>query len=407
MMFLIKMCVNYWIIRGEYAIKETNLYTNFYISKISKRQEISLQKQLFINELENRTEIEDLFMIKYLAVNQGRDGRSYLNIILSDKSGDLEARKWTDAENTAQSLARGGIALVSGKINVYQGRKQLVVNSIIPQADYKDFTPFLAKAENSGEQMMSELEKIVDGLSDVYIRDLLLAVLNDSDIRSRLLVWWAGKTIHHAYQSGLLEHILSCARLGLQLSKHYEVNESYVVAGAILHDLCKIYELTDGPIVDYTEEGKLVGHLVGGVELLDHFCGRIKGFPFQMKMHLKHILLSHHGVLEYGSPKLPQTSEAFLVHLIDMMDSKMNAVSEIKRTDSTVGRWSGFVKHLDRIIYKEELPTFNSYQENATEKTDSVPLAEKKTNPKKKNSAGPLTQTLADKLKDFNLKGES
>jgi 3'-5' exoribonuclease len=376
-----------------------------------------LEKQTFIKDLENKAEIDDLFMVKYLAVNQGRDGRSYLNIILSDKSGDLEARKWTDAEQTAQDLSRGAIARVQGKVNVFQGRKQLIISSIIVLSASERPTSldaFMAKSQNSGDQMLKELEELVQSLKDVYIRDLLLAVLNDPEIRERLLTWWAGKTIHHAYQSGLLEHILSCAKLSLQLAPHYGVNESYVVAGAVLHDLCKIYELTDGPVVDYTEEGKLVGHLVGGIELLDHFCGRIKGFPYGIKMHLKHILISHHGSHEYGSPKLPQTSEAYLVHLIDLMDSKMNSMSEVKRIDSTPGRWTGFVKHLDRIIYKDELPTFEHYIE-AGAVAEKVEIKAEKSEIKKNNSGskpnsrsqGPLTQSLADKLKDFNLKGES
>ena len=139
------------------------------------------------------------------------------------------------------------------------------------------------------------------------------------------------------------------------------MNENYVVAGCILHDLCKIYELTDGLNVEYTEEGKLVGHLVKGLEIVDRFSYRIKNFPHYTKMHLKHILLAHHGEYEYGSPKIPQTSEAFLVHLIDLMDSKMGTMEIIKKTDSQTGHWSGFVKHLDRIVYKGDLPFYPEY----------------------------------------------
>jgi 3'-5' exoribonuclease len=113
--------------------------------------------------------------------------------------------------------------------------------------------------------------------------------------------------------------------------------------------------------VEYTEEGKLVGHLVKGLEIVDRYSYKIKGFPHHMRMHLKHILLAHHGEYEYGSPKIPQTSEAFLVHLIDMMDSKMGTMEMIKKTDNATGHWSGYVKHLDRIVYKAELPFYPDY----------------------------------------------
>jgi len=217
------------------------------------------------------------------------------------------------------------------------------------------------KASVDPEVMFGKLLGIVDELQDVYIKDLLKNILGDAEIARRLKTWQAGKSIHHAYKSGLLEHILSCTTLGINLSTHYNVNENYVVAGCILHDLCKIYELSDGINVEYTEEGKLVGHLVKGLEIVDRFSYKIKDFPHQTKMHLKHILLSHHGEYEYGSPKIPQTSEAYLVHLIDLMDSKMNSLEMVKRLDSSTGHWSGFVKHLDRIVYKADLPFYDSY----------------------------------------------
>src|SRR5690606_11068578 len=153
--------------------------------------------------------------------------------------------------------------------------------------------------------------------------------------------------------SGLLKLVLSGANLAVTRSPIYQCNVNYVVAGAILHDICKIYELTDGMNVEYTEEGKLVGHLVKALEVVDRFSYRIENFPYNLKLHLKHILLSHHGEYQYGSPKIPQTSEAMLVHLIDLMDSKMNSFTASKRVDNTTGHWTSYVKHLDRIIFKD------------------------------------------------------
>jgi 3'-5' exoribonuclease len=245
--------------------------------------------------------------------------------------------------------------------------------------------------------MMEQLKSIVAELGDIYIRELLTKVLDDPEIQRRLKYWQAGKSIHHAYQSGLLEHVLSCAELSMQLSKRYQVNESYVVAGAILHDLCKIYELSSGLVVDYTEEGKLVGHLAKGLEIIDRYCSKIKGFPYSVKLHLKHIILAHHGHYEYGSPKLPQTREAMLVHLIDFLDSKMHSFQTIIETDKTPGHWSGYIKHLDRVVYKNELPTYSEYLS---------PSEDKKTNerpPKKKNHDSAPKNNLGKFLKDFKI----
>ena len=243
--------------------------------------------------------------------------------------------------------------------------------------------------------MYDELLTIVHSLEEVYIKELLITILNDFEIKRRLLVWQAGKSIHHAYQSGLLEHILSCTKLANFLSPHYNANRSYVVVGCILHDLCKIYELTEGPTVEYTEEGKLIGHLVKGLEVVDHYAAKIKDFPYAQKTHIKHILLSHHGEYEYGSPKIPHTSEAFLVHLIDLMDSKMSSVDQIKKNDNGTGHWSGMIKHLDRVIYKPELPTYSSFLEGETSTTSNIDVV--------KTSTKDLKQTLGSKLKDFKI----
>lgn len=339
----------------------------------------------FISDLSGKNEIESIFLIKIINVMEGKDGKKYFNIILADASGEMEARLWHYSSKVEAEISRGSFARVKGKLNFYQGKKQFIISSLVKlSSDQVNMDDFVMKAKVDPEVMFTELTKIVDGLDDVYIRDLLKNILSDQEIARRLKTWQAGKSIHHAYRSGLLEHILSCSQLGVSLSRHYQVNTNYVVAGCILHDLCKIYELTDGVNVEYTEEGKLVGHLVKGLEIVDRYSYRIKNFPYQLKLHLKHILLSHHGEYEYGSPKIPQTSEAYLVHLIDLMDSKMGSLDIIKKTDSSTGSWSGFVKHLDRIIYKSELPFYPEYvtDEEEKPKTNTAPRVKTEASPK-------------------------
>ena len=351
--------------------------------------------------LSAKDDVQTQFLVKYIAVATGKDGKNYLNLILADNSGEIESRKWQDAEATVNKIKSGDYVIVAGKVNAFQGRLQLIVSEIskLNEGQY-DLQDFIKKSSNAPEKMYDELLSVVNSLEEVYLKELLLSILNDLEIKRRLMLWQAGKSIHHAYQSGLLEHILSCTHLALFLSPHYKVNRSYVVAGCILHDLCKIYELTEGPTVDYTEEGKLIGHLVKGLEIVDHFAAKMNYFPYAQKTHLKHILLSHHGEYDYGSPKIPHTSEALLVHLIDHMDSKMSSVDQVKKNDNNTGNWSGMIKHLDRIIYKNELPSFTKYVENEEPTHDMKAPAQKTATASQSNN---LKTTLGSKLKDFKI----
>ncbi len=351
-----------------------------------------------ISDLVPKEDIESVYLVKHIALMEAKDGKKYLNIVFSDGTGDLEGRAWNNAEDIYNAVDKGNFVLAKGKINLFQGRKQIILKKYEKvEASELNMDDFVMKANTAPEIMFEELLKIVSRLDDVYIKELLQAVLDDPEIARRLKTWQAGKTIHHAYQSGLLEHVLSCATLAESMSKHYNVNGNYVVAGAIMHDLCKIYELTDGVNVEYTEEGKLVGQLVKALEIIDRYSYKIKDFPYQTKLHLKHIMLSHHGEYEYGSPKIPQTSEAMLVHLIDLMDSKMHTFETIKRMDNNSGHWSGFVKHLDRIVFKDELPHFTEKVSREEQKAKSAP--KKRTQKPQKD----IKQNLGSMLKDFKV----
>jgi 3'-5' exoribonuclease len=353
---------------------------------------------VFLADLKGKADIEGVYFIKFIALFEAKDGKKYINIVLSDSSGEIEGRIWHNGEEIAKHFKKSDFVLVKAKLNHYQGRRQLIISEIDPVEQNKvDLDLYVRKAKEKPELMYEKLEAIVSGLDDYYIRNLLQLVLKDKEITKRLLKWQAGKSIHHAYQSGLLEHILSCSELAVSLSGHFKVNKNYVVAGAILHDLCKIYELSDGLAVEYTEEGKLVGHLVKGLEVVDRFAYKIKNFPYHTKLHLKHILLSHHGQYEFGSPKVPLTKEAYLVHYIDLMDSKMNAIDTIKTQDAQTGHWSNYIKHLDRMVYKADLPFYG-------EPIDDADAAGSPKNRKGHVGQKDLKQNLGDLLKDIKVK---
>ncbi|MCK5882361.1 MAG: HD domain-containing protein [Bacteriovoracaceae bacterium] len=359
-----------------------------------------MDKKQYVTDLAPKGEVDSIFLVKYIAKMDSRDGKNYLNVILADSTGDVEARKWHGAEKVIEAVAKGDYVGVKGKVNLYQGRHQVIVSSITKLSpEDVQVEEFVPKSKTSPDIMFDELDGIIDSLNDVYIKDLLKAIVHDGEIQRRLKLWAAGKSIHHAYQGGLLEHILGCTKLAVSLCEFYPVNRNYVIAGTVLHDLCKIYELTDGAMVEYTEEGKLVGHLIGVVELFDRYAAKIPHFPHTVKLHLKHILVSHHGEYEYGSPKIPQTSEALLVHQIDLLDSKMHSFEAVKKQDKQPGHWSGYVKHLDRIVFKGELPTHKEYvkeDRKLSEKGESNTA-------KKSGPTGELKQNLGGLLKDFKV----
>lgn len=318
-------------------------------------------KTQYVADLKVKDQVKNPFIVKYINLMSSRDGKNYLNVILADKTGDLEARVWHGAREISERVGRGDFVFVLGKVNSYQGRKQLVIEKIDKtDSEDIDIDQFVAKSDKDPEGMYAELQGIVAGLDDYFLRTLLEKILQDQRVQRDFKVCPAGKTIHHPYRSGLLEHTLACTKLADFLAGFYGLNKNFVVAGTILHDLCKINEFNDELVVEYSDEGKLVGHLINSVELVNEFSKQIENFPGDTLMHLKHILISHHGHLEYGSPKLPQTSEAMLVHLIDLMDSKVNAFEVVKTTDTQPGAWTSFVRHLDRIVYKHELPTYKT-----------------------------------------------
>ena len=353
--------------------------------------------RLNVQDLKPKDNVVDVYLLKVITLQESKDGKKYLNIVLADATGDVEGRVWNHAEEIMKGVDRGDYVKCLGKVNFFQGRRQINITGL-EKVSQSSINPedFILKSRQDPERMYQELLTIVASMEDVYLKALLQNVLADEEIARRLKLWQAGKSVHHAYQSGLLEHILSSTILGEFLSRHYGVNRNYVIAGNILHDICKIYELSDGANVDYTEEGKLIGHLVKGVEIVDRFAYRIRGFPYAMKVHLKHILVAHHGEYEFGSPKLPSTSEAYLVHIIDMMDSKMNAFEMCKRLDSSSGNWTGYIKHLDRMVYKAELPFYDQWIEEESSLPTNPPAVSA---PKEKNFAKQeLKQNLGDLL---------
>ncbi|MEN9723949.1 MAG: hypothetical protein RJB38_1935 [Pseudomonadota bacterium] len=325
-----------------------------------------IEKSQFVKSLKDKDVVHSPFLVKYSAVATGKNGKPYMNLVLMDSTGELEARVWDDVAQYAGQVVRDAFVVVDGKVQSYQGRLQVVVAKMqILREDQVRVEEYLPRSHLNAEVLYRELLGYVDTMRDPYYRALAEAVLrDDADIVARIKRAPAAKSMHHAYPVGLLEHVLSITRVLDFLSGHYaqSLDRDLLFLGGFFHDIAKIWELSYERVTDYTDEGRLVGHLVMGVELVDRKIreleaqpGRLPGlFPEEKKLLVKHLILAHHGKLEYGSPVLPQCLEALVVHYIDDLDSKMNAIGKFMEGDQNPGPWTLLNRHYERFFYKGE-----------------------------------------------------
>ena len=326
------------------------------MSDAEKTTEITAK--VFVRDFSEKQTVNSVFLVRDKAYLVGKNGKPYISMFLSDASGSCDSRIWDNVDIFNETFQNGDIVRVKGQVQIFQGRKQFVVHRLEKaQPNEYNMDDFVTRSARPPEVMFAELLQLVEKMQDRNIRQLVLEVLNDSEVRARLLVSPAAKSIHHAYQGGLLEHILSICGLMTVLHAHYErfgteLKLDLLIFGAIFHDIGKIWELDIDQGISYTDKGKLIGHMVLAVELVEKKASRILGFPEELKDILKHIILSHHGKVEYGSPKLPMFLEAFLVAAIDDLDSKINTIDMFMRSERATGdRWSKYNQLFDRYFF--------------------------------------------------------
>lgn len=314
--------------------------------------------KIFVRDLQDKQSFTSHFLVRDKAVLTGKNGKTYISLNLSDSSGGLDARIWDNVESIGELFQSGDIVKVKGQIQLFQNRRQAIVHRLekAVSGEYS-MGDFLSSASRAPEDMMAELTQVAESLEDRSIRQLVLDVLTDPDVRTRLLRAPAAKTIHHAYVGGLLEHVLSICGIMKSMHSHYaaqgiQLRLDLLLFGAIFHDIGKIWELdsADGVGITYTDKGRLLGHMILAVELVEKKASRILGFPEETKDLLKHIILAHHGRLEYGSPKVPMFLEAFIVAAIDDLDSKINTIAMFLKSerDSQGEKWSRFNQLFER-----------------------------------------------------------
>ncbi len=314
------------------------------------------EKCIFIKDLKGNDVVRSTFLVQSKTMPMAKNGKPYLSLMLSDSTGVIDTRIWHDVETVGACFAEGDVVAVSAKTHVFQNRMQMVVSHIIPvPLSEVDPLAYLPRSAENLEEKFEQLLTIFEGLENPWIRQLGLALLKDPDIASRYKVCPAAKTIHHAFLGGLLVHSLQLIQLVEAILPHYQkLDRSILIFGAAFHDFGKIYELSYNHGFGYTDEGKLVGHIAIGVQLVDRKILGIAEFPKELEWQLKHIILSHHGRLEYGSPKRPHTVEAQLLHHLDDMDSKINSIQTMMEAEANDCRWTAHHKAYDNYYYKSD-----------------------------------------------------
>jgi len=310
-------------------------------------------KALYASNIQDNQAVDSLFLVS--AKNHGvtKGGNSYLVLKLLDRSGEIEGRVWDRADDLGRGFDKNDFVRVRGQALLYQGKVQIRVQDVMRvdenQIAAEDFLP---RSSFDPDVMLEALQTILREIKNPHLLALAESFFADNELMHLLKRAPGAKTIHHPFLSGLLEHTLSLLKLILKVVENYNgVDVDLLLMGGFLHDIGKVYEFSYERAVEYTDAGQLLGHLVMEVEMVDQKIASIPEFPPELAMLVKHMLVSHHGAYEFGSPKLPQTLEAVMLHSLDDLDGKIQAIQSLP--DKEPGsKWTAFHRAYGRSFYR-------------------------------------------------------
>jgi len=310
-------------------------------------------KKRFIADIKAGDRVDDVFVLAEKALSQKRDGNNFLNVIISDKTGDLKGVVWDNVDQIAAAVTSGDFVSIRGTVGEYRGALQLVVKGMDrcsrEAVDPKDFLPATSR---DIEGMFQRLVKMTESLTTPYLKELFDAFWKDEEFVRKFKTAPAAKKMHHAYIGGLLEHTLSMTSLADKVAGHYSgIDRDLLVAGAVLHDIGKTDEFEYQFKIDYTDEGRLLNHIVIGLKMVDDKLSEIEDVPEDQIFLLKHMMVSHHGTREFGSPEPPKTIEAVLLNYIDEIDSKVNGIRDFMASEDPNETWTSYHRLLERHFY--------------------------------------------------------
>jgi 3'-5' exoribonuclease len=332
-------------------------------------------KEIYVRDLQPNQIITSAFLVQAKDVRYKKTGEGYLSLSLSDKTGEVEAKVWENVEEISPLFERDDFIKVKGAVQIFRKKPQLTVHKVRRLDDKEvELGDFFPQSGRDSDEMWQELESVVAAIEDPHLRELLSKITSDPEIAPKLRLAPAAKTLHHAYIGGLLEHILSLCRVAKLVLQNYPgLNQDLVLAGVLLHDLGKIYELSYARSFGYTSDGQLLGHMILEIEILHRKLAEMPEFPRPMQTLLEHLIISHHGHYEFGSPKLPMFPEALLLHYIDDLDSKLQGMQMLIAKEAALeGDWTGFLPSLGRPLLKvakflENTPAEKAPEDNPSE----------------------------------------
>jgi 3'-5' exoribonuclease len=314
-------------------------------------------KSHYVSDLQDGQLVTTLFLVCEKGVRTSqRTGKSWLELALRDRTGSIPAKMWDNFEAIAKTFECDDVVLIRGRVKLYNGQKEMTLEQIVPsfERDY-ELSDFLAHTKFDVEKLFTDLRSAIAGAKTPWIKRLLEDVVNDPAIAPKIKRAPAAMTMHHAYIGGLLEHVVSLIGLGRGVTAQYpELDADLLLAGIVLHDIGKIDELSYVRGTDYTTQGRLLGHITIGALMVREKIKAIPDFPGPLAVLIEHLILSHHGSYEFGSPSLPQIREAVALNFLDDLDSKMAAMRATIERASGSGEWTDRNPALRRALLRTE-----------------------------------------------------
>jgi len=314
-------------------------------------------KEFFISDCsqqENKV-ITSSFVVVSKQVKPKKNGEPYLALTLGDRTGQIEAKMWDNVEEYLDAFEQDDFLKIKGLINKYKNRFQLTIHKLRRMQDSEiDFSDYLPKTTKDIGELWRALTEFVASFQNPHLKSLVELFMADPEIAERYRNAPAAKSLHHAYIGGLLDHVVSLFRSCDLICRNYpqQVNRDLLLTGAFLHDIGKIQELTYNRSFSYTTRGQLLGHMIIELEMLQAKIEKLPGFPAELKTLLEHLIISHHGQYDFGSPKLPMFPEALMLHYLDDLDSKMEAMrAHFAREAELEGPWTSYNASLGRPLF--------------------------------------------------------
>ncbi len=307
-------------------------------------------KTPFVSDLNSEQSITTFFLVHEKEIRNTREGKPYLRLELGDRSGTIEARMWDQFDVAAKGISRDDFVKVSARVEIYRNKPQLSLQQLrLAKPEEVDLADFLPHTKEDVGKLYTQLQEFAASIANPWLKNLVTGIISDPAIAAKYKRAPAAKVMHHAYLGGLLEHVIGLCGLAKQIAAHYpELDVDLLLTAAILHDVGKLDELCYERAIGYTVEGQLLGHIMMEFETVSKAMDVIEGFPANLKTVVQHLLISHHGQYEFGSPKLPMIREAMAFHYMDDLDSKLAAARAALAVDTGEPEWSAYSGALGR-----------------------------------------------------------